>query len=129
MPGAFEGLRVWQEARTMTSEIYKTTDAFPGHEQFGLISQIRRASVSVMSNIAEGHGRFSRQDFLRFLFIARGSLWEVRSLCIVASDLGLLSEEAMKKITARWDVVGSQLGGLIHKTQLQVKAPKVAPKS
>ncbi|MBT9134326.1 MAG: hypothetical protein DDT38_01057 [Firmicutes bacterium] len=128
MPAGFEKLYVWQDARKMTKDIYKLTAAFPVSEQYGLVAQIRRASVSVMSNIAEGHGRFSRPEFLRFMFVARGSLWEVSSLCILGSDLGYLSANEMHAISTQCDLVGSRLGSLIEVTQTQVRAHKVARK-
>jgi four helix bundle protein len=63
----FEQLRVWHEARRLAREVYRMTESFPVKEQYGITSQIRRAAVSVMSNIAEGHGRHSRPELLRFL--------------------------------------------------------------
>jgi len=86
----FESLRVWHDARRLTSKIYEVTkDGAFGHD-FGLRDQVRRASVSVMSNIAEGFERRGDKEFLRFLQIARGSAAEVRSQLYVAQDAGYL---------------------------------------
>ena len=72
-------LKVWQKAHTFTINLYKITLAFPSEEKFGLTNQIRRASISIESNIAEGAGRNSSKDFSRFLNIAQGSVFEVRT--------------------------------------------------
>ena len=84
--GSFRKLKVWQRAREVTKDIYRTTRAFPAEERFGLTSQMRRASLSIMSNIAEGCGRNRKAELLRFLDIARGSASELESQSIVALD-------------------------------------------
>jgi four helix bundle protein len=76
---SFRNLRVWQEAMTLTTEIYRGTADFPKPELYGLTSQIRRAAVSVPSNIAEGKGHRSDKEFVRFLLHARGPLWELQT--------------------------------------------------
>ena len=86
----------------------------PIAEQYGIVSQMQRAAVSVMSNIAEGKGRFSTKDFLHFLHIARGSLLEVRSLGILASDLSYLKEEHLNQLEQECDTVGKSLNSLIN---------------
>lgn len=91
----FEKLAIWQEARVMVSTIYKATASFPKEEQFGLTSQIRRAIVSVASNIAEGEARLGQKDQLRFLVIAYASLMEVLNQLILAADLNWLSQEQL----------------------------------
>lgn len=91
----FQDLEIWQDARSLASHIYSITQAFPDSEPFGLTSQIRRAAVSVASNIAEGHGRRSSGSFVQFLHVAIGSLSEVQSLLFLAEDFGfIVSEEA-----------------------------------
>lgn len=82
-------LRVWKEAMTLVTRVYVVTRMFPADERFGLTSQIRRSSVSVPSNIAEGAARGSRQEFLRFLMIARGSLSELDTQLRIAENLEL----------------------------------------
>jgi four helix bundle protein len=76
---SFMDLRVWQQAIEMALQVYKTTELFPKHEIYGLTQQMRRAAVSVASNIAEGKGRWSAKDFRHFLFNARGSLLELET--------------------------------------------------
>ena len=84
-------LRVWQESMTLVIEIYKTSEHFPNHELYGLVSQIRRASVSVASNIAEGAGRKGNKEFARFLYIALGSLSEVETQLEIALRLNYIN--------------------------------------
>ena len=94
MPASsFRDLRVWQDAMNLTTNIYKVTSRFPRHELYGLSQQIRRAAVSVPSNIAEGKGRYSDRDFVRFLLVARGSLLELETQVIIAQKLGYVSQE------------------------------------
>ena len=84
----FKELKVWQKAMDLSVAIYQVTAAFPNEEQFGLVSQLRRATVSIPSNIAEGSGRKSAKDFIRFLRIADGSAAEVETQLLLAEKLG-----------------------------------------
>jgi len=86
----FRDLVAWQKAMQLAKEVYKATSMMPDSEKFGLTSQMRRASVSIPSNIAEGYGRESLTDYLRFLKTARGSLMELQTQLILAEDLGFL---------------------------------------
>ena len=86
-------LRVWQDAMTLVRKIYVVTRNFPKDEQYGLISQLRRAAVSVPSNVAEGAARISKREFAQFLSVARGSLAEVETQILIAKDLGYLTED------------------------------------
>lgn len=83
-------LQVWNEAMTLVRDVYQMTATFPKEEAFGLAAQMRRAAVSVPSNIAEGAGRGSRAEFRQFLFVARGSLAELETQFLIARDLGYL---------------------------------------
>jgi four helix bundle protein len=94
----FEDLVVWQKARLMSLAIYRASAAGAFARDFALRDQIRRAAVSVMSNIAEGFERYSRADFRHFLSIARGSVSEVRSHLHLTSDLGYLPEAESEKL-------------------------------
>ena len=98
----FTKLKVWQKAHRFTINLYKISSIFPSEEKFGLTNQIRRASVSIESNLAEGAGRNSNKDFSRFLDIAQGSAFEVKCQILIARDLGYLdnskSELLMDKI-------------------------------
>ncbi|HEX8815695.1 MAG TPA: four helix bundle protein [Terriglobales bacterium] len=110
---SFKELRVWQEAMALTVEIYKRTQGFPKHEIYGLTQQIRRAAVSVPSNIAEGKGRYSDKDFSRFLFHARGSLQEVQTQLLIAQQLQYMSGEDAQRLISLAEGVGRALSGLI----------------
>lgn len=85
-------LEVWQEAMTLVTSLYGITQTFPSDERFGLTSQIRRAAVSVPSNVAEGAARGSAKEFLRFLLIARSSLSELDTQLRIAQNLGYLED-------------------------------------
>ncbi len=94
----FKNLLVWQQAHELTLEIYRVTRFFPEEERFGLLSQIRRAVVSVESNIAEGNARNTTKDFLQFLYVARGSLAEIEAQLLIAKDLGYICPSEHVKI-------------------------------
>lgn len=88
---SYRDLEVWKRALLLVADVYRTTRRLPSEERFGLTSQMRRAAVSVTSNIAEGYGRSTRGEYLNHLSIARGSLYELESLCEVCQELSLLS--------------------------------------
>lgn len=88
----YEKLRIWQESMDLVETIYQMTAKFPREEQFGLTSQLRRAAVSVPTNIAEGHGKISKTDFRRFLSISKGSLQELSTLLQIALRMNYISE-------------------------------------
>lgn len=90
---SYRELDVWKHSRILVKSIYQITRAFPKDEQFGLTNQLRRAAVSVPSNIAEGCGRNHAKDSIQFFFIARGSLYEVETQVIVSFDLDYLSQQ------------------------------------
>ena len=91
----YHDLVVWQKAMELVTELYRATSDFPKHELYGLTGQIRRAAVSVPSNLAEGHGRTSRREFHQFISQARGSLVEVETQLEIARDLGYLSRQLL----------------------------------
>ena len=91
----YKDLIVWQKARVLVKDIYNIIEIFPDDEKFGLNSQIKRASISIVSNIAEGAGRSSDKDFIRFLDIANGSSFEVETQLYLAFDLGFIKEEVL----------------------------------
>jgi four helix bundle protein len=94
----FEDLVVWQKARVLTNEIYKITKKPEFSKDLGLKDQIQRASVSIMSNIAEGFERGSKEEFIQFLYISRGSCGEVRTQLYVAKDQNYITEEEFQKL-------------------------------
>jgi four helix bundle protein len=111
---SYRDLRVWQQAMDLAEEVYKATEIFPKHELYGLVSQIRRAAVSVASNIAEGKGRQTDKDFVNFLYHSRGSLLEIETQICLARRLKYLSPESEEAILERTKSVGQLLAGLIH---------------
>ena len=111
---SFRDLRVWQEAMKLTAEIYRSTANFPKHELYGLSQQIRRAAVSVPSNIAEGKGHRSDKEFTHFLLHSRGSLLELQTQLLIAEQLQYLSKEESHRVLALAESVGRALSGLIN---------------
>ena len=108
----FEKLEVWQKAIDFADKIYTLTRAFPDDERFGLTSQMRRAAVSISSNIAEGSARHSRDDYARFLEIATGSLFEVVSQSVISRRQGFLSEPGFQQIYSAAEEQSRMLSGL-----------------
>lgn len=96
----FKELKVWKKAHLLCLEVYKITNSFPSEEKFGLISQLRRASSSVPTNISEGCGYQTQKEFARFLRIATGSISEVEYLILLSKDLKFISEEGFKQLSA-----------------------------
>ncbi|WP_298718224.1 four helix bundle protein [uncultured Oceanisphaera sp.] len=105
-------LEVWQGAMQLVTDIYRLTADFPDNERFGLISQMRRAAVSVPSNIAEGAARGSTADFIRFLYIARGSLSELETQVLLTAQLNFTDD--IYQILEDINKVFTRLGGLIR---------------
>ncbi len=89
----FEDLIIWQKSIVLTKQIYVITRKFPKEEIYGLSNQLRRASVSVASNIAEGYGRITRNDYKRFLSFSFGSSFEIQTQLIIAMEIGLINNE------------------------------------
>lgn len=102
---------------TLAVDIYEMTRAFPRDEQFGMTSQLRRASVSVAANIAEGYGRQQTKPFVQFLRVSQGSLKEVETLLLLAHRLGLAPQAAMQTCFDRCQRIGRMLVGLIRKLE------------
>ena len=113
MPSSFKDLRVWQEAVEFAVRIYQVTSNFPRHELYGLGQQMRRAAVSIPSNIAEGKGHRSNREFGNFLLHARGSLLEVQTQVMIAEQLRYLTAEEAKSLLASSDSIGRSLNSLI----------------
>jgi four helix bundle protein len=113
MSGTFEDLKVWQKSMELVYRIYEATQAFPQHELYGLTSQMRRAAVSVASNIAEGKGRSTDKDLALFLGHARGSLYELQTQLSIAQHLGYLTAKEAQTTKELADEVGRLLSGFI----------------
>jgi len=110
----YHELIVWQRAIELTVCIYKLTRSFPKEELYGLTSQMRRASVSVASNIAEGRGRLTPGEFRQFLGLAQGSTYELQTQLLVARKLGLGSDEVLDEAVSLSDEVSKMLGSFIQ---------------
>lgn len=108
----FEKLEVWQKALDFAGMVYTVTKGFPDDERWGLTNQMRRAAVSISSNIAEGASRHSRDDYARFLEIAAGSVFEVVSQSVIAKRQGFLSEDEFKALYSAAEVQSKMLSGL-----------------
>jgi four helix bundle protein len=98
----------------LVGAIYDATDSFPQHEIYGLTSQLRRAAVSIPSNIAEGQAHYTNRDFTRFLRLARGSLAETETQILIAQDRRYLPREHADKLIGQTDELGRVLSGLIN---------------
>jgi four helix bundle protein len=111
---SFRDLRVWRQAMELALSVYRSSEAFPRHEIYGLSQQMRRAAVSVASNIAEGKGHRSDKEFRHFLFHARGSLMELETQILLAGKLQYLSAEQSTFLQTTATQVGRSLSGLIN---------------
>lgn len=101
----FKELEIWKQSRQFCSQIYSVTNSFPEAEKFGLTNQLRRASVSIPSNIAEGSSRSSNKDFCRFLEIAIGSAYETETQILIASDLNFIREEDRESLCSSLEII------------------------
>lgn len=113
----FTDLYVWQLGQLLVKDIYEKTKSFPPDELYGLTSQIRRAVVSITSNIAEGMGRISYKDRIRFLYNSRGSLFEVENLLYIASNLEYLEKDDFISLLTKVEEVRKILNGFINSTE------------
>ncbi|MBZ5569502.1 MAG: four helix bundle protein [Acidobacteriia bacterium] len=114
MRGSYVDLRVWQQAMELACTVYQATAKFPKSELYGLVNQMRRAAVSVPSNIAEGKGHRSNPEFSRFLYHARGSLLELETQTRLAVQLQCLSEERGRELLELSGPLAQGLNALIH---------------
>lgn len=105
MAHKFKELQIWKRSRLFCSKIYDITSKFPDSEKFGLTNQLRRASVSIPSNIAEGSSRKSNKDFLRFLQIAIGSAYEIETQLLISADLKFILDEELKSSLSELDEI------------------------
>lgn len=122
MGGTYEDLEVWQASMDFVVKIYTASKTFPTDERYGLTSQLRRAAVSVASNIAEGKGRISDKELLQFLSRARGSLYEVQTQLRLANLLQYLTNSQASDLVHYGDRVGCLLNGLIRSVSADITA-------
>lgn len=111
---SYRELKVWQAGVELALDVYRATRAFPSDERFGLVSQMRRAAVSVSSNIAEGHARNSAQEMIRFCGIALGSVAELEAQLTIASKLKFGNDVELNDVLQTCDKVSRMLHGLIR---------------
>lgn len=114
---SFTDLNVWKEGHSLVLMVYKVRKFFPDDEKFGLTNQLCRAAVSITSNVAEGFGRFSYKDKLRFYYNSLGSLYEVQNQLLIARDLEYLQRDTFHKLAEKTVVVSKLLHSFISKTK------------
>lgn len=115
----YKELEVWKRSITLATRVYEITTSFPSEEKYGLISQLRRSVVSVPSNVAEGAGRNSDKQFVNFLSIAVGSLFEVETQLLISNNVGLISDDDIAPIL---NEIGA-LSNMIFKLQSRLTSP------
>ena len=120
MTESYRKLIAWQKSKALALDIYRCTREFPKDELYGLTSQMRRAAISVPSNIAEGSGRHSRKEFLQFLYHARGSLLELENQVEIARDLEYLDATTCASILRKAEELGRILNGLVNRFQMEL---------
>jgi len=114
---SFKDLIVWQKGIELVNEIYKVTKHFPKEELYGLTSQARRAAISIPTNVAEGWGRGTTKNYIQFLEISRGSLYELNTLIIISYNQEYISKETCDEIENRLNEIGRMLNALINKLE------------
>jgi four helix bundle protein len=124
MQKTFEDLRAFQRALDLMVDVYTATETFPSKEMYGLTSQMRRAACSVVSNIAEGHGRLTYGEWRQMLSQARGSLYEVQAQVIASNRLGFLSTASAEQLKKQSRAAGTELAGLIRWVKKQESQAK-----
>jgi four helix bundle protein len=126
MSGRYQDLKVWKKSMELTVAIYRFTQSFPDRELYGLTNQMRRAAVSIPSNIAEGKGKSSDREFIVFLCHARGSLHELETQALIANDLGYLNNKAGEMLGILIAETGKMLNGLVNSLRESRPARKAA---
>jgi len=119
---SFTGLHTWREAHTLVLEVYKLTKSFPSDERFGLVSQLRRASVSVSSNIAEGFRRKTKNEKQRFYEMAQASFTEVQNQLLISRDIHYVSADQFTQISGQSVRVGRLITGLSRSAFSQLQS-------
>ena len=122
--GYYSELKVWQKSMDLAVEIYQLVKFLPREELYGLSDQMRRAVVSKPAIIEEGHQRNATKDYIRFLFIAKGSLGELETQLLLCERLGYVNNEISGPIYSRCEEIGRMLSGLINSLQEKLKAGK-----
>jgi four helix bundle protein len=118
---SYRDLDVWKQGIQLSLAVYKLTGGFPDAERFGLTSQMRRCAVSIPSNVAEGHARISTREYIRHVSIALGSLAELETQLLLASELGFARKDAVEELSKAADRLGKQLRSLMKSLQSKIK--------
>jgi four helix bundle protein len=118
----FEDLPIWKLAKDLAVKIYQITKGEKFRRDYSLVDQIRRASISVSSNIAEGFERGSRKEFIQFMYIAKGSLAEIRSQLQIAFELGYISKDNLKLLLSQSHDLSNQLGAFIASIKKRISS-------
>ena len=118
---SYKDLEVWKKGIENVTEIYRISDKFPDHEIYALTSQIRRSSVSVPSNIAEGWGRRKTKPFIQFLSIASGSLYELETQLIIGNNLSYIDNDTLTQCSLRIEIIGKMINSLISKLEKHIE--------
>lgn len=121
MTETYRNLIAWQKGKALALDIYRCTRKFPKDELYGLTSQMRRAAISVPSNIAEGRGRHSKKEFVQFLYHARGSLLELENQVEIARDLAYLDDAMYTVLLRKTEELGRILNGLVNRFEMQIQ--------
>lgn len=119
---SFTDLKVWQEGHRFVVQIIKETRKFPKDEQYALANQMRRAAVSITSNIAEGFGRQGAKEKIQFYYMSQGSLTEIKNQLLIARDVEYINENSFKNLADQINQVHRLLQGLISKTKTFLKS-------
>lgn len=115
-----KNLNAWIKSFEFVKEVYVVTQSFPSEERYGLVSQIKRASVSVPVNIAEGAARKSNKEFIQFLHIALGSVTELDTLLLLSFELSFISQEQLNILIEKLDIIGKLIYGLIKSSEKKI---------
>lgn len=125
----YRDLKVWQSAMQLAEGVYRITAPFPSHEMYGLTSQLRRAAVSIPSNLAEGHARSTTRDYLRFVGIAQGSLAEAETQVELAHRLGYVPADDLRTMLEQTNELGRMLHGLRSALTAKLAPTSLNPES
>ncbi len=120
---SYRDLKVWRTATRLVLEVYRLTRRFPKEEIYGLTSQLRRATVSIPANIAEGHARLHRGDYLRSLSVAMGSVKELETELLIACELGYASADEVRRVSVLADEVGRMLAAIVRSLRRKALTP------
>jgi len=120
----YKDLNAWKNSRELVKEIYEITKSYPREEIYSLTSQIRRCTISVSSNIAEGMGRQYLKETIQFLYLSRGSLYELETQLILSGDLGFISSDKLEKMLDKLEIQRKLISGLISYNKKRLALPK-----